>query len=83
MRAKTINYPAPVTAFGGFEFVKYEWRDVPVGFEIQAEQHPYLETETEAEPAAVVAEPIKPKAKPKAKPTNGRRRRKATPKGTK
>ena len=68
MKAKA-NYPAgPVTAFSGLEFVKYEWRDVPVGFETQAEQHPYLEIkQVEPEPEIVpeVVEPAKPKAKPK------------------
>lgn len=75
MRAKTINYPSgPVVAFSGVEYVKYEWRDVPPGFESQAESHPYLEVE-------------KPKPMPKKaatrKPATRRRRRKATPKESK
>jgi hypothetical protein len=31
-----------VIAFSGAEFVRYEWRDVPAGFEAQAEAHPFL-----------------------------------------
>ena len=86
MRAKAVNYPAgPVVAFGGVEFVKYEWRVVPAGFEEQAEQHPYLEVEapvvTEPEQAPVeVAEPEEapaPKPKPKRKPTTRRKTAKA------
>lgn len=80
MRAKTVNYPAgPVVAFGGFEFVKYEWRDVPLGFEDAAVQHPFLEVE-KPEPKP------EPKPKPKPKPATvtkkpaTRRRRKTTPK---
>ena len=70
MKAKVSNYPAgPVVAFGGVEYVGYEWRDVPVGFEAQAEQHPYLEVEKPA-----------PKLAPKPKTTTRRKRRKATPK---
>lgn len=32
-----------VTAFSGHEFVKYEWRAVPAGFELEAAKHPSLE----------------------------------------
>ena len=60
MKAKA-DYPSVVVAFGGFEFVSNEWRDVPVGFEIQAEQHPYLEIQPEPEPV----EPAKPKPTPR------------------
>jgi len=70
MKARTKDYPAgPVLAFGGFEFVTYEWRDVPAGFEEAAGQHPYLEIEqVEPEPEVLaMAEPVsKPKPKPKA-----------------
>ena len=80
MRAKTQNYPSgPVSAFGGIEYVKYEWRDVPPGFEAQAAQHPYLQIEDvqlEAEPVPVIEpEPAKPTPKPKP-----RRRRTVKPK---
>ena len=63
MKARIKDYPAgSVIAFGGFEYVLVEWRDVPVGFETQAEQHPYLEIEqVKPEPVAVKAEPVKPK----------------------
>jgi len=33
---------SPVQAFGGHEFVQYEWRRVPEGFEQQAREHPLL-----------------------------------------
>jgi len=67
MKARTKDYPAgPVVAFGGFEFVTYEWREVPAGFEKAAEQHPFLEIEqVKPEPVTVAAEPVKPKAKPR------------------
>ena len=52
------------TAFGGHEFVIYEWRDVPSGFEGPARGHSYLEvddidpdvqpTEPEGEPVLAV-----------------------------
>ena len=77
MKAKVINYPSgPVTAFNGIEYVGYEWRDVPSGFEAAAENHPYLEIE---QPKPVAA----PVSKPKTKVTRRRRRKPATPKGSK
>ncbi len=90
MKARVINYPAgPVVAFGGCEFVNYEWRVVPAGHEAEAERHPFLEVEApvakEPEQAPVeVAEPEeapapkpKPKAKPKRKTTTRRKSAKA------
>jgi len=78
MKAKANDYPSgPVVAFGGIEFVKYEWRDVPPGCEAEAERHPYLLIEIvqpEATPAPVI-EPAKPTPKPKP-----RRRRTVKPK---
>ena len=75
MKARVIDYIAgPVSAFGGVEYVAYEWRDVPPGFESQAEQNPYLEVE-KPKP--------KPAPKPEAKPAPKRRRRKTTPKESK
>lgn len=32
-----------VIAFSGYEYVRYEWRRVPAGFEEQAEKHPHLD----------------------------------------
>jgi hypothetical protein len=66
-------------ACSGVEFVAYEWREVPAGFEDEVENHPYLEVE----PVQITPEP--PKAapespKPKAAP---RRRRQTKPKETK
>ena len=44
MKAKVVNYPSgPVVACTGVEFVKYEWRDVPAGFEDAAMAHDLLE----------------------------------------
>lgn len=50
MKAKaTTSYP--IMAFGGVEFVKYEWRAVPAGFEDAAMAHPNLEVrQPEPEP---------------------------------
>ena len=73
MKAKVIDYPGPVVAFNGVEYVGYEWRDVPPGFEAEATRHPYLEIE-QPKPAPV--------AKPKTKVTR-RRRRTTKPKGSK
>ncbi len=36
-----------ITAFSGREYVKYEWRAVPAGFEAEAERNPYLEIKPE------------------------------------
>ena len=33
-----------INAFSGFEYVRYEWRAVPAGYEEQAQAHPYLNT---------------------------------------
>lgn len=52
-----------VIAFSGHEYVRYEWRRVPAGFEEQAERHPHLNTrvrnvaeeETQEEAEALVA----------------------------
>ena len=35
-----------VTAFGGIEFVKSEYRPVPAGLEKEAQAHPFLEIKT-------------------------------------
>jgi len=65
MKAKA-NTSYPIMAFGGFEFVKYEWRDVPQGFESAAREHPNLAVQ-EAEPEPVA------KPAPKPRPTRQRR----------
>ena len=80
MRAKTSGYPSgPVVAFGGYEYVAYEWRDVPLGSESQAESHPYLVIES-----VPVAQPETKKepAKPAAKPRAATRRRRTPSKET-
>lgn len=41
-----------VTAFGGHEYVRGEWRSVPAGCEEEAGRHPYLETDDVQEQAA-------------------------------
>jgi hypothetical protein len=43
-----------VVAFSGHEFVKYEWRTVPAGFELEAERHPSLEVKADPEPEPLV-----------------------------
>jgi hypothetical protein len=78
MRAKTLNYPSgPVVAFGGIEYVGYEWREVPAGFESAAESHPYLLIEDVKPEAAPVPEIEPEPAKPKPR---RRTRRKTAPK---
>jgi len=76
MKAKAVNYPSgPVVAFGGIEFVVYEWRVVPSGCEAEAERHPFLEvleedTQFEAQPApALEAVEVAPKPKPRRRRT--------------
>ncbi len=51
-----------VNAFSGNEFVRYEWRRVPEGCEVEAHDHPHLEVE----PITVVAPP-KPRKRTPAK----------------
>lgn len=51
MLARAIT-PYPVTAFTGREYVRYEFRPVPVGCEDEARRNPYLELQ-EDEPQAV------------------------------
>jgi hypothetical protein len=46
-----------VTAFGGREFTKGEWRPVPDGFEAAAEAHPLLQVTSEAVLPVVSEEP--------------------------
>jgi hypothetical protein len=48
-RVKPDHRYAVLIAFTGREFVKSEWRPVPVGMEREAQQHPWLETKTEPE----------------------------------
>ena len=48
-------------AFSGSEFVKYEYRPVPVGCEKEAKAHPALEIEAEI----VVIKEVKPPEHPK------------------
>lgn len=67
-----------VTAFGGIEFVKSEFRKVPAGFEKEAQAHPCLEIndgsmaeakqeKTPEEKAAWAAKMVKARADKKAK----------------
>jgi hypothetical protein len=90
MKARTKDYPAgPIVAFGGCEFVNYEYRDVPAGFEKAAKEHPYLEIEQEPqpEPVSAMVEPVskpKPPARKRGRPrkTTTRKRAATKPKGT-
>jgi hypothetical protein len=82
MKARASNYPGGVVvAFGGLEFVKDEWRIVPVANEAEAKRHPYLEVLEEPKPAPKAA--AAPKAAPKKTTTRRRTRRKTTPKASK
>ena len=81
MKAKANDYPSgPVVAFGGIEFVPYEWRDVPPGCEAEAERHPYLLIEI-VQPEATPA-PVSVEAEVKKPTPRKRTRRKPAPKGT-
>lgn len=51
-RVKKDSRYGSITAFSGLEFVKTEWRPVPVGKEKEAERNPYLELDR-PEPEAV------------------------------
>ncbi len=42
-RVKEKSWISVVTAFGGREYVRYELRTVPVGYEAEAKQHPLLD----------------------------------------
>lgn len=54
MKARS-NKPYPITAFGGLEYVVYEWRPVPPGNIQEALANPYLEiAEPDATEAAVL-----------------------------
>lgn len=83
MKAKVSGYPSgPVVAFGGHEFVSYEWRGVPSGCKDQARAHPYLEvleekSQPEAAPAPEPKAAPKPKPKPRRKTTTRRKTAKA------
>jgi hypothetical protein len=44
-RVKQDYLAGPVIAFSGREYVRSEWREVPAGFEDQAQNHPLLETQ--------------------------------------
>ena len=60
MKAKS-NKSFPIVAFGGREYVPYEWRPVPAGFEEAARANPFLEVQE------IKPEP-EPEKKPAAKP---------------
>jgi hypothetical protein len=45
VRVKRDSKVLNVTAFGGFQYIRSEWREVPAGCEQEAEKHPYLEIE--------------------------------------
>jgi hypothetical protein len=73
-----------ITAFSGREYVKYEWRVVPAGFEAEAARHPYLEvkpveveSEPQPEPPVALIEEVKfePVPEPVAEPAKQPRKR--------
>jgi hypothetical protein len=47
---------ASVIAFSGEEYVRYEWRRVPAGFEEKAEAHPHLDVRPRMVPDGIVPE---------------------------
>jgi hypothetical protein len=57
VRVKEDSKVLTVTAFGGHQYIRAEWREVPSGSEEEALRHPYL-----------VVEPAKGKPKPEATP---------------
>lgn len=59
MKAKSKRFSS-VTAFSGLEFVRYEWRDVPIGFEDEAQRNPFLELQEDA--------PVEPETTPEPTP---------------
>lgn len=60
MKAKSNRFGS-VTAFSGLEYVRYEWRDVPKGFEVEARGNPFLELQEDStEPEPVVFSPSEP-----------------------
>lgn len=60
-RVKQSSRYGTMTAFTGFEFVKYEWRPVPAGCEDEARKHLYLDVdEGKNEVEAVVVENATP-----------------------
>jgi hypothetical protein len=57
VRVKDDSKVLTVTAFGGHQYIRAEWREVPPSSEEEALRHPYL-----------VVEPAKGKPKPEATP---------------
>ena len=72
-RVKQDHRWKSVTAFSGVEFVKAEYREVPKGFEKEAQAHPFLEIgtvkaeKTQEEKAAWAAKMVQARADKKAK----------------
>ena len=77
-KVKSNHRWGTVTAFGGLEFVKSEFRKVPAGLEQEAQAHPFLEIndgavsepkqeKTPEEKAAWAAKMVKARADKKAK----------------
>jgi hypothetical protein len=58
VRVKKDSKVLAVTAFGGFQYIRAEWREVPPGSEEEAQKHPYLEIE----PKAKIEVPVEMKA---------------------
>jgi hypothetical protein len=66
VRVKADARVMAVTAFGGSQYIRSEWRDVPEGCELEALRHPYLEfepVETEAD-AGLEDEPVEAEPEP-------------------
>ncbi len=56
MKAKSNRFGS-ITAFNGIEYVRYEWRDVPAGFEDEARRNQFLDVQ-ESAPVETEPDPI-------------------------
>lgn len=57
-----------VTAFGGLQLTRSEWREVPSGSEVEARKHPYLEVEPDVPPEEIGTQKPTPPEAPAEKP---------------
>jgi len=96
MRVRPDCKHSIINAFAGREFVKYEWRDVPVGNEVEAGSHPFLEIQSpddevdftlppgsidDAYPKATPSKPAAKKTAVKKPPVRRKRKPKKAAKG--
>lgn len=73
MKARSKRFGS-ITAFSGREFVRYEWRDVPAGFEDEARRNSLLELTDDTVNPAPDLEPLSlVEVEPVNKPTKHRK----------